>query len=348
MNVFVIVTPGFPKDETDTTCLPAFQQFALSLKKLYPVTGLIVLSFQYPFEKKEYLWYGIKVISLGGKNQGGFRRILTWIRADVALKKIAKQNSIIGLVSLWISECAYVADRFAKKRQLKHFTWIIGQDAKKENKYVSRIKPKTFQLIAMSDFLKDEFFKNHGIHPGHVIENGINTSVFPVLNIGKREIDILGVGSLSSLKNYTLFIEVVAEVKKIFPGVKAVIAGTGEEEAHLKELMSKLGLQNNFMFLGSLPHKHIFDQMNHSRIFLHTSRYEGNSTVLMEALYSGCQVISTCTLSHEPVKNLSVKTSKEDLIKKTLELLWENNSPEKIVFNTMDRSAEKIMNLFLE
>jgi hypothetical protein len=348
MNVFVIVTPGFPKDETDTTCLPAFQQFALSLKKLYPTTALIVLSFQYPFEKKEYLWHGIKVISLGGKNQGGFKRIYTWIKAKAALKKTAKQNSIIGLVSLWIGECAYVANNFAKKNQIKHFTWIIGQDARKENKYVGRVRPRSGQLMAMSDFLKDEFFRNHGIHPAYVIENGVNTSVFPMLNTGKREIDILGVGSLSSLKNYTLFIEVVAEVKKIFPGVKAAIAGTGEEEAQLKNLAGKLSLQNNLVFLGSLPHTQIFDCMNNSRLFLHTSRYEGNSTVLMEALCSGCQVISTCALSHAPVKNLSVRASKEDLIKSSLELLQENKTPEKIIFNTMDRSAEKIMNLFLQ
>jgi glycosyltransferase involved in cell wall biosynthesis len=347
MNVVVIVTPGFPENEQDTTCLPAFQQFALSAKKCFPQLGLVILTFQYPFTKKEYEWHGIKVISLGGKNNSGFFRVLIWIRAYLTLRKIKRQNTVVGLLSLWLTECSLVANYFGKFNGLKHYMWLIGQDAKLTNAYIARIKPKGDNIIAMSDFLQEEFFKNHKQNPFLVAENGINESAFPPLNTGNRQIDIIGVGSLSPLKNYKQFIEVVCDVQKKYPHVKAAIIGAGEEEDSLKELVKQLQLQNTIAFLGLLPHTKVFEWMNDSKLFLHTSYFEGNSTVLMEALYSGCKVVSKQSLRATPVKNLHIKTTKEEMINCSLQILQENAPPERVVFNTMDKSAEKIISLFL-
>ena len=347
MNVVIIVTPGFPENEQDTTCLPAFQQFALSAKKCFPQLSLVILTFQYPFTKKEYEWHGIKVISLGGKNNSGFFRVLIWIRAYLTLRKIKRQNTVVGLLSLWLTECSLVAKYFSKFNGLKHYMWLIGQDAKLTNAYIARIKPKGDNIIAMSDFLREEFFKNHKQIPFMVAENGINESAFPILNKSHRSIDIIGVGSLSALKNYRLFIEVISNVQKKHPNIKAAIIGAGEKEENLKDLVKQLQLQNTIAFLGLLPHTKVFEWMNDSKLFLHTSDYEGNSTVLMEALYSGCKVVSKQSLRATPVKNLHIKTTKEEMINCSLQILQENAPPERVVFNTMDKSAEKIISLFL-
>ena len=48
-KTLVILSPGFPKDEADTTCLPAHQVFIKSLNKNFPSLKIIILSFQYPF-----------------------------------------------------------------------------------------------------------------------------------------------------------------------------------------------------------------------------------------------------------------------------------------------------------
>ncbi|MES2130790.1 MAG: glycosyltransferase [Bacteroidota bacterium] len=347
--VLIVVTPGFPKDEQDTSCLPAFQQFALSIKDTFPQYRLMIVSFQYPFTPKEYQWNGIDVIALGGKNRSKLFRLVLWIRAYRALQKIIKTHHVIGLVSLWITECALIADKIAKKNRLKHMIWIIGQDAKISNKYVSRIKPKPQQLMAMSDFLKDEFFKNHNLMPLHVIENGIRESVFPVLNTQERPITVFGAGSLIPLKNYRLFIELIHEIKKSIPAIKAQIAGGGEEQEVLQTLITTLGLQENVILLGPKSHSETLALMNQSKVFLHTSSYEGNSTVLMEALYSGCKVISTCPLSHTPTQNLIIETDPVKLKEQLLHALAENESTaNRVVFNTMDRSAQRIVNLLLQ
>jgi glycosyltransferase involved in cell wall biosynthesis len=347
MKTLVILTPGFPKNEEDTTCLPAFQQFVLSLKKLNPQLQIIIITFQYPFDKKKYNWNGINVISLGGKNQGGIKRLLIWARAYRALKQIKKQFKQIGLLSLWLGECACLANLFAKRKKIKHFVWIIGQDAKRENKYVRRIKPKPNQLVAMSDFLQEEFFKNHKIKPSYIIENGINEADFPLFNNKERTIDVLGVGSLTPLKNYNLFIDIISDVKKIIPNINAVIIGSGEQHFELEAKIILLGLQNNVLLLGLQPHSDVFNYMNNSKIFLHTSYYEGNSTVLMEALYSGCYTFSTQALSNSLTPNLAVVKKKSDFVQLVTNKLREPNiNTKRIVFNNMDSSANRMLNFF--
>jgi glycosyltransferase involved in cell wall biosynthesis len=347
-DVLIILTPGFPESEQDTTCLPAFQQFALSVKKCFPQLEPIILTFQYPYTKREYVWHGIKVISLGGKNKPRAWRLLTWINAYLVLKTIKKKRKVIGLLSLWLTECALVGDYFAKLNKLNHYMWLIGQDAKTTNQYIKRIKPKGRKIIAMSDFLKEAFFKNHGQLPFMVAENGINESIFPPLNLDNRTIDILGIGSLIPLKNYKLFIEIIYEIKKTFPQIKAAIAGSGEEESTLKSLVSIYRLEKNIEFLGMLPHLKVFEVMNNSKLFLHTSDYEGNSTVLMEALYSGCYTFSRCSLSSKKVEHLFIRESKLEFVADMEELLSKKEiNYTRIKFNTMDNTAKKIIDLFI-
>ena len=346
MDAFIIVTPGFPADENDTTCLPPVQQFMLSLKKLYPQFQLVVLTFQYPFEKKEYQWHGVRVISIGGKNRPKLFRLITWIRAYRVLKELRKENKIRGKVRLWLTECSLVGKFFCYRFKLPHYMWIQGQDAKKENQYIKRIRPKGSEVIAISDFTKSEFYKNHGQMPFLVAENGIAPASFPALNTSLRKIDVLGVGSLIPLKNYPLFFEIVSEIKKTYPHIHVVIAGQGPEELTLKELLKKANLESHVHLLGSVPHPEVLDLMANSKVFLHTSVYEGNSTVLMEALYSGCKVYSTRPLADRKIKNLNVLSSKNDLIKGVLGALRSKSVPERVLFNSMDDTARKIMNLF--
>lgn len=343
----ILVTPGFPKDEQDTACLPAFQQFALSIKEQFPQYRLIILSFQYPFEARYYSWKGIEVMALGGKNRNKLFRAFTWMVARTALYKIHETHNIVGIISLWMTECALVANRFARKNQLKHLIWIIGQDAKAGNSYVRRTKPEASQLIAMSDFLKDEFHKNYGIAPAHVMENGIKANAFPELNRGERTIDVFGAGSLIPLKNYSLFIELIAELKKDFPQIRAQIAGGGEEHEKLQSLIKELNLEKNVTLLGSLSHTETLLLMNQSKVFLHTSHYEGNSTVLMEALYSGCRVLSTCALSHKETQNLFVSTDRNALKQILISVLGDKEyQVSRVVFNTMDDTARRMVGLF--
>lgn len=343
-KTLIVVTPGFPESDADTTCLPAFQQFVSLLKKTEYT--IIVVSLHYPFKKNLYLWNGIRVFAIGGSNKGRFIGVRTRFLAYRTLLKLHQENELIGILSLWCIDSALVANRFFLKYQVKHFIWIIGQDAKQSNGYVKRINPLAKQLIAMSDFLKMEFYKNHNVLPQHVVTNGINELVFEPLNTLDRPIDVFGAGNLTSLKNYELFIEVIAEVIKHHPQLVVKIAGKGEQEVYLNDCIVKHNLQNNLQLLGEVKHDEVLKLMNLSKIFLHTSQYEGNSTVLMEALYNGCEVVSTQSLSINSISRLYVAAEIQGLAYRLNDLLLMNNPAERVVFNTMNDSVKNIVRLF--
>jgi hypothetical protein len=52
-EIFIILSPGFPESEADSTCLPMQQQFVRALKEMYPGLDIVVLTFQYPYHQKE-------------------------------------------------------------------------------------------------------------------------------------------------------------------------------------------------------------------------------------------------------------------------------------------------------
>lgn len=312
-DALVILSPGFAASEADTTCLPAQQAFVLALQQEYPHLHIIILGFQYPFKPCEYLWNGVKVFAFGGRSKGGLHRLLTWLRVWLRLRKLHRQYHIIGLLSFWLGEAAFVGSRFARRKGLMHYSWLLGQDAKAGNKYARWIRPRSNDLIALSDALRAEYQKNYGIAPAHVIPNAVLPAAFGE-NSGQRDIDILGVGSLIPLKRYHLFAELIHQLKVNHPNIKAVICGDGPEMENLKDLTAKLGLGDNLTLRGELPHPQVLALMQRSRVFVHTSEYEGFSTVCLEALYAGAQVISFVKAMQAEIPNWHVVDTSEGML----------------------------------
>jgi glycosyltransferase involved in cell wall biosynthesis len=293
---------------------------------------IIVLAFHYPYVRSTYNWKNVTVISFNGQNRGKLYRLLLWFKVWRTLKALKPG----GLFSFWCTECALIGTRFARRNNLPHFTWILGQDAKKNNSYVKFIKPKSEELVAMSDFLADTFERNHGIRPGHVIPNGIDARLFPPQT--ERTIDVLGVGSLIKLKQYDLFIELVSLAKVS----RAVICGKGPEEQALLQ-QSK----NNVSIMGELSHSEVLSLMQESKIFLHTSNYEGFSTVCLEALYAGAHVISFCNPVKSSIPYWHVVSTKEEMLQKLMELLNDASlDHERVMPYTMKDTANAVMQLF--
>ncbi|HMH33102.1 MAG TPA: hypothetical protein VK543_08720, partial [Puia sp.] len=225
-GTLVILTPGFPESESDSTCLPSQQLFVGALNKIYPRLKIVVLSFEYPFRKSTYIWKGNQVFSYHGWKKGRLEKIRTCFAVWNRLRKLRRENKVIGLLSFWCTECAWIGKHFARFHHLIHHIWILGQDARKENKWVSRISPQPEELIAMSDFLAGEFFRNHGVRPKYIIPNAIEPDLFKAPP-GERDIDLLGVGSLIALKQYDIFIAVAKALSGFMPQLHCVICGMG-------------------------------------------------------------------------------------------------------------------------
>jgi len=286
------------------------------------------------------------VIPFSGRNRGGLVRLVLRKRIYAILKSLHTTNKITGLLSFWCNECAWIGKHFGNKHGIKHYCWILGQDAKKENKYPQKLRPRPEELVALSDFLQGEFEKNHGIRPFYLIPPGIDTKQFQPLP-AEKDIDILAAGSLIPLKQYDIFLEAIAEIKKQIPLIKAVLIGEGQERMKLQALITRLGLQSNISLTGELPHTEVLQWMQRSKVFLHTSSYEGFGVVCIEALHATAQVVSFVKPMNAEIQNWQIAGNKEDMIKKILGILKNPATEQKQVTPFLiENSVKKIMQLF--
>jgi glycosyltransferase involved in cell wall biosynthesis len=345
-KTLVILTPAFPANESDTAWVPSHQILVKEIKKQNPGLNIIVLSFLYPYKKMEYVWNQVKVLALGGMHQRKLGRLVLWRNAWKQLKKISGENKVIGILSFWCHECALTGSWFAYWNKLRHFCCISGQDARKSNRFVKWIRPKPGELVAVSDFLASEFYKNHKIRPAQIIPIAIDKTLFPKLP-AKRDIDFIGAGSFSYQKNYDRFVTIIAELKKQFPAIKAMHCGSGEDEENIKRLVKQLHLTENLSLLGMLPNAEVLQYMQRSKILLHPSSYEGFGMVCLEALYAGAHVISYTKAMNHDIKNWHIVTSEDEMIATAAALLRNPElQHERVLVYSVEDTAREVIKLF--
>lgn len=265
-------------------------------------------------------------------------------KVNTVLKKINGEKRIVGLLSFWLNECAAVGKSFGEKHSILHYCWIFGQDAKKQNRYPKRLLVQSNELIALSDFLQEEFESNHGIRPVKVISPGIESTPYKE---EERAIDLLAVGSLIPLKQFEILIEVVSRVKSIRPYIKAMIIGDGPERAKLEKLILTLGLRENVLIAGELAYSEVLKRMQRSKILLHPSSFEGFSGVCLEALSNGAHVISFCKAMSRDIDHWNIVRDIKEMEQKIVGLLQQQKIDHNpVVPFVMKETVQQLMNLY--
>ena len=97
-----------------------------------------------------------------------------------------------------------------------------------------------------------------------------------------RDIDILFVGRLAEYKRPDRFLQVIADVLKKHPQINVAIAGDGPDRQALESQAQQAGISNNVEFLGK--RSDIPNLMGRARLFVLTSRWEGVSIAMLEAM----------------------------------------------------------------
>lgn len=340
----VLLVPGFPANENDTTCIPPLQKFCLSFSRICPDIELVVISFQYPFKKQSYTWNRIKVYSLGGRDSK-YNRLFIWLAVFMRFLKIRQTYDVSVINSFWATECAFVGQFISCLFNIKHVVYVSGQDALKSNRYLPLLNFSKMELIAMSESLAKHFESSTGFKIKHVIPMGVDESMLTSVQIN-RDVDILGVGALIPLKNYSLFIEIVTELKNHFPNIKACIIGKGEQEVSLKEKIKDQLLGDNLQLLGELSHPEVFSFMQRSKILLHTSSYEGQSTVITEALANGLSVICFDVGRLPSDAKVWVCSTKQEMLNRLKELLSMPLSYEPVIPYISDDTVREFLKIY--
>lgn len=162
----------------------------------------------------------------------------------------------------------------------------------------------TDRIITLTEIGKQEHIKYRIATPDKFIPiyNGIEIEKFRRLNIDRvkarqnfnipQDVAVIGtVTRLDPVKGNKYLIASFPEVIKVFPTLKAIIAGDGSEREALQSEVKKLGISENVIFLGEC--KDISQILCLFDIFVLSSLMEGLGICLLEAQAQGLPVIAT-------------------------------------------------------
>jgi glycosyltransferase involved in cell wall biosynthesis len=164
---------------------------------------------------------------------------------------------------------------------------------------------KTHSVVAVCEAAKIRFIKENIVSAKDitVIHNGIpaisgrgesSQTINDKRNQLKLPINgpIVGsVGRLNAVKDYGTLINAFAEVLKLYPTAKLVIAGDGPEKSKLQKLIEKLNISENAILLGE--RNDVEDLLEQFDVFALSSLTEGFSVALIEASWSGLPIVAT-------------------------------------------------------
>ena len=341
----LFITPLFPKDSTEDNVVPFISQFTKSFSNKTKIE-IDVLSLMYPFTKGNYKFENVTVYSIGGKFGSKINQIPTLLKSLLQSIKLQKKNNYDGILCFWYRETALVGYLLHKLFKIKLLIWLQGQDAKKSNLYVKLLNINSNNIIAISEHQRILFNHNFKKKVNQVANVSIDARNFPNLNTKNREIDIIGIGNLGALKNFSLFIDIINSLKT--RNLNVLICGDGEEIEFLKTKVKMLKLEKNITFTGHVSNKKILNYLNNSKILLHTSQFEGAGLVLHEALFSGCKVVSTITIdSPLPVENFFHSNNLDIITSKIEENLNLPFVPKRIQVFTIEDCIDMIYNHFI-
>ncbi|MBI5399343.1 glycosyltransferase family 4 protein [Candidatus Saganbacteria bacterium] len=111
----------------------------------------------------------------------------------------------------------------------------------------------------------------------------------------KRRNQILFLGRLAENKGCAYIVKALPEILASFPDTKLIICGQGEEEAHLRSMISSLGIEKSIEFYGVLNFEQLVEFFYTSMVYVFpsTSNLESFGIVQLEAMANYTPVIAT-------------------------------------------------------
>ena len=156
-------------------------------------------------------------------------------------------------------------------------------------------------VVFVANTVKSTIEKTAGVsfHNAKVLYNTLNSEIiirgaeenvagFP---LSEEEFNIISAGKIVSVKGYDRLAKVQKRLKTAGYRTHVYILGIGQDQKKIEEYIDRNGLTESFTFLGfqKNPYKYI----NKADLFVCSSRREGFSTAVSEALILGIPVVST-------------------------------------------------------
>ena len=140
-------------------------------------------------------------------------------------------------------------------------------------------------IFSVSQFTKDQIVKHYGIDPSkiHVVHNGIDPNEMPRKQHQLRDKLVVFLGRLTHQKGPEFLLETAEKVTKVYPRVKFVVAGTGDQFGHILETSAYKKLGSKFIFAGFLSKAKVDELLSMADVYFMPSVSEPFGITALEA-----------------------------------------------------------------
>lgn len=162
-----------------------------------------------------------------------------------------------------------------------------------QRRVVRRILKGSDLVIALTEHMKREVLRYWPHTRADVIGEGVDYDFFRKSSRAKLPPNsVLYIGRFVKMKGAEYLVRAFKTVKEQIPDAGLYLGGYGPEEGSLKRLVKSLALGDT-TFLGKLDRKDMAGYLNACTLFAFPSTSEGFPLTIVEAMSSGCPIVST-------------------------------------------------------
>ncbi len=128
------------------------------------------------------------------------------------------------------------------------------------------------------------------------LQYGVDTNLFKpgtYKEYSPEKFRVISTRRLSPIYNLDLLIDAIHLAAKKISNLEVYFLGDGPERERLKRKIKDLGLSQFVQFTGQLPQRYVIEHLNKSDIYISTSKSDGTSLSLLEAMACGLFPIVT-------------------------------------------------------
>lgn len=240
----------------------------------------------------------------------GYVQLMKFFSPQLLYKTIIRERYDIvvafleGAVTRIISGCPYPDSKKVAWIHVEQHTMPVVSYCYRNDTEVNRCYHRFDKIVAVSDTVRRDIESLLTIHCD-VLYN-INEdeqiralAMESIQDFGfSSDFNLISVGKLDPQKGFDRLIRIHARLIRERVANHLYLVGSGPQELELKRLATDLGVLDSVHFMGyqSNPYKYV----SQSDLFVCSSRFEGLSTAVTEALILGRPVVSTrCSGSEE-------------------------------------------------
>lgn len=161
------------------------------------------------------------------------------------------------------------------------------------------------KVIAVSHYTRGQIIQHYQIDPSKisVVHNGIEPAKTARKPHLLRDKLVVFLGRITNQKGPQFLLETAEKVSRVYPRIKFIVAGTGDQFAHLLEDSAYRKIGSKFIFTGFLPKEKVNELFSMSDVYFMPSVSEPFGLSALEATqYNVPSVISNQSGASEVLK----------------------------------------------